>query len=115
MYSSKTVVWMITESLVRSGCVAPPLLVSPAHHHLLVESLLLTVQCWACIHATKRLPCPFPGSFPIAGLSGPEHTMNTEGREDFAEDSECHSNTSQDPGEQDSVTGEYRGPGMLGG
>nr|XP_023646479.1 zinc finger protein 821 isoform X1 [Paramormyrops kingsleyae]XP_023646480.1 zinc finger protein 821 isoform X1 [Paramormyrops kingsleyae] len=43
-------------------------------------------------------------SFPIAGLSGPEHTMNTEGREDFAEDSECHSNNSQDPGEQDSVT-----------
>ncbi|KAG9336913.1 hypothetical protein JZ751_030026, partial [Albula glossodonta] len=42
--------------------------------------------------------------FPSAGLAGPEHSMEMEGKEDYAEDSECHSNNSQEAEEQDSVT-----------
>ena len=43
-----------------------------------------------------------PGPFHTAGITGPLHTMNMEGRDDFTEDSECHSNNSQ---EQDSISG----------
>lgn len=46
------------------------------------------------------------GPFSPAGLSGPEHMLKMEGREDFADDSECHSNNSQEPEEQDSMSGE---------
>ncbi|KAI1889932.1 hypothetical protein AGOR_G00168000 [Albula goreensis] len=42
--------------------------------------------------------------FPTPGLSRPEHTLEMEGREDFTEDSECHSNNSQEPEEQDSMS-----------
>ncbi|XP_061078628.1 zinc finger protein 821-like [Conger conger] len=41
--------------------------------------------------------------FPV-GLQGPELGLEMEGREDYAEDSECHSNNSQEAEEQDSVT-----------
>ncbi|XP_036400471.1 zinc finger protein 821-like [Megalops cyprinoides] len=42
--------------------------------------------------------------FPTLGLTGPQNTLEMEGREDFAEDSECQSNNSQEQEEQDSVT-----------
>ncbi|KAG7473571.1 hypothetical protein MATL_G00097330 [Megalops atlanticus] len=42
--------------------------------------------------------------FPSAELVGPKHTMEMECKEDFTEDSECHSNNSQEAEEQDSVT-----------
>ncbi|KAG5849339.1 hypothetical protein ANANG_G00109170 [Anguilla anguilla] len=42
--------------------------------------------------------------FPPAGLSGPELALKMEGREDLAEDSECHSSYSQEPEEQDSMS-----------
>ncbi|KAL4613556.1 zinc finger protein 821 isoform X1 [Arapaima gigas] len=42
--------------------------------------------------------------FPTTGLAGPEHNMDPKSREDIAEDSECHSNNSQELEEQDSVT-----------
>ncbi|KAJ8252587.1 hypothetical protein COCON_G00218990 [Conger conger] len=43
------------------------------------------------------------GLFPV-GLQGPELGLEMESREDYAEDSECHSNNSQEAEEQDSVT-----------
>ncbi|KAJ8247338.1 hypothetical protein GJAV_G00245150 [Gymnothorax javanicus] len=42
--------------------------------------------------------------FPTPGLSGPELVLKMEGRDDFAEDSECHSNNSQEQEEQESVS-----------
>ncbi|XP_035251613.1 zinc finger protein 821 isoform X1 [Anguilla anguilla] len=42
--------------------------------------------------------------FPSVGLESPELAMEMEGRDDYAEDSECHSNNSQEAEEQDSVT-----------
>ncbi|XP_062327566.1 zinc finger protein 821 isoform X1 [Osmerus eperlanus] len=46
---------------------------------------------------------PFKVNWPFhtAGITGPLHTINMEGRDDFTEDSECHSTNSQ---EQDSIS-----------
>ncbi|XP_058848664.1 zinc finger protein 821-like isoform X1 [Acipenser ruthenus] len=43
-------------------------------------------------------------SFPSAGLAGPEHSVAMEGRADFTEDGESHSNNSHEADEQDSVS-----------
>ncbi|KAG5270318.1 hypothetical protein AALO_G00191300 [Alosa alosa] len=44
--------------------------------------------------------------FHTPGLADSEHTLEMDVRDDFAEDSECHSNNSQEAEEQDSMTDE---------
>ncbi|XP_063044855.1 zinc finger protein 821 isoform X2 [Engraulis encrasicolus] len=44
------------------------------------------------------------GLFHTPGLGDSEHTLAMDVRDDFADDSECHSNNSQEAEEQDSVT-----------
>ncbi|XP_029577338.1 zinc finger protein 821 isoform X2 [Salmo trutta] len=47
----------------------------------------------SCVHL-------YMGPFHSTGFAGPLHTINMDGRDDFIEDSECHSNNSQ----QDSIS-----------
>lgn len=44
------------------------------------------------------------GPFHTPGITGIQHTINMDGRDEFTEDSECCSNNSQEVQEQDSIT-----------
>lgn len=46
-----------------------------------------------------------PGPFHTSGITGLQHTINMDGRDEFTEDSECCSNNSQEVQEQDSISG----------
>ncbi|KAL2089032.1 hypothetical protein ACEWY4_015931 [Coilia grayii] len=64
------------------------------------------------ITSCPPFPLPLPailsslpsGLFHTPGLADSEHTLAMDVRDDFADDSECHSNNSQEAEEQDSVT-----------
>ncbi|KAM4631208.1 zinc finger protein 821 isoform 2-T2 [Polymixia lowei] len=49
---------------------------------------------------------PFKVNWPFhtSGITGLQHTINMDGRDEFTEDSECHSNNSQELQEQDSIS-----------
>lgn len=46
-----------------------------------------------------------PGPFHTSGITGLQHTINMDGRDEFTEDSECCSNNSQEVHGQDSISG----------
>ena len=46
-----------------------------------------------------------PGPFHTSGLTGLQHTINMDGRDEFIEDNECCSNNSQEVQGQDSLSG----------
>lgn len=48
---------------------------------------------------------PSPGPFHTSGITGLQHTINMDGRDEFTEDSECCSNNSQEVQGQDSISG----------
>lgn len=49
-----------------------------------------------------------PGPFHTSGITGFQHTINMDGRDEFTEDSECCSNNSQEVVGHESATGRGR-------
>lgn len=63
---------------------------------------LSSLETFVLLTATVRL---FSGPFHTSGITGLQHTINMDGRDEFTEDSECCSNNSQEVQEQDSISG----------
>ena len=62
--------------------------------HITTHTVLLTAAAFVS-----------PGPFHTSGITGLQHTINMDGRDEFTEDSECCSNNSQEVQEQDSISG----------